>query len=289
MKKILIIGGTRFFGKRLVEKLIEQQQDITVITRGELPKEFSNTVTHIQCDRMDAQALKAAIAHLEFDIVYDNINYSPQEAMEAVEIFENKTKRYVFTSTLSVHEADGIPKNEKDFDPYTYPILLGNKNNYTYGEGKRQAEAVFFQKATFPVVAVRFPIVMGEDDYTERLLFHIKKIQKNQPISFMNLDANMGFISSEEAAEFLLWIGNETYEGPIQASSYGVISIKELISLIEKITGNKANLLISSNEEYRSPYAIPKSWYMKTTTAQQLGFTFSNLYDWLPILVKNLL
>lgn len=287
MKKILVIGGTRFFGKRLVEKLIQQSYDVTVITRGTLPEIFKDRVTHLQCDRTDPKALKAIITNLKFDIVYDNVNYNPQEALDAVSIFEGKTQRYIFISTLSVHEADGIPKNENDFDPYTYPILLGNKNNFSYVEGKRQAEAVFFQKATFPVVAVRFPIVMGEDDYTKRLQFHIDRIQKNQPINFMNIDANMGFISSEEAASFLLWAGEETFVGPIHATSYGLISNKELVTLIEKITNKKANITLAGSLEDQSPYSIPKSWYMKTAKAQQLGFSFSNLYDWLPLLIKN--
>ncbi|EKN66902.1 hypothetical protein BABA_13477 [Neobacillus bataviensis LMG 21833] len=41
---------------------------------------------------------------------------------------------------------------------------MGDSTDFTYAEGKRQAEAVLFQQATFPVVAVRFPIVMGVDD-----------------------------------------------------------------------------------------------------------------------------
>ena len=32
--KILIIGGTRFIGFRLVEKLLEQQHEITMVNRG---------------------------------------------------------------------------------------------------------------------------------------------------------------------------------------------------------------------------------------------------------------
>ncbi|WP_306737996.1 hypothetical protein, partial [Acinetobacter baumannii] len=92
--------------------------------------------------------------------------------MEACTAFEGKTARYVFTSSLSVYEYNPGPQPEENVDPHTYPVRMGSRFDFSYSEGKRQAEAVFFQKAAFPVVAVRFPIVMGEDDYTERLLFH---------------------------------------------------------------------------------------------------------------------
>lgn len=286
MKKILIIGGTRFFGKRLVKKLIEEKNKVTVITRGALPQEFIGQVTHIQCDRTNPEQFKEAIAGLTFDIVYDNVCYGPHDAIEAVNLFAGKIKRYVFTSTLAVHEADGIPKVEEDFDPYTYPILLGKRNQETYGEGKRQAEAVFFQHADFPIVAIRFPIVMGEDDYTERLTFHIKRIQQQEPISFINIDAKMGFISSEEAAEFLLWAGQEDFVGPIHAAANGIISNKELIAIIETQTGKTALISLLGDDKAQSPYAIPKSWYLKTDRAQKLGFKFSDLEQWLPKLIK---
>lgn len=289
MKKILILGGTRFFGKRLVEKLLQQQQEVTVLTRSELPNNLKNQVTHLQCDRTNKTQLTQAIGDQQFDIVYDNVNYGHQDAKDAIDVFKGKTKRYVFTSSLAVHEADGIAKNETDFDPNTYSILHGERSEVSYGEGKRQAEAVFFQQADFPVVAIRFPIVMGEDDYTERLLFHIRRIQQQQPISFINIEAKMGFITSEEAADFLIWAGNESFTGPIHAAADGLISNQELILLIEKFTQQKAKITLLGESGMQSPYAIPKSWYLKTDFAKELGYKFTNLHNWLPSLIQKLL
>ena len=66
-------------------------------------------------------------------------------------------------------------------------------------DGKVKCEAVFFKYATFPVVAVRFPIVVGVDDYTERLHFHVKHVANEEAIGFVNMDAEMSFILAEEA------------------------------------------------------------------------------------------
>ena len=187
MKKILVLGGTRFFGRKLVEILLEQKHEITIVTRGMSGNPFGDEVEHIKVDRKDSAAFKAALVNRKFDIVYDNICYSPNEAMQLCEIFNGKIGKLVFTSTLSTYEASGKPHAESDFDPTSYEIVMGDTHEFTYGEGKRLAEAVFYRYAEFPVVAVRFPIVMGEDDYTRRLHFHVERILNDEPIGCYNL------------------------------------------------------------------------------------------------------
>lgn len=286
---ILVLGGTRFFGKKLVELCIENGHDVTILTRGQSGNPFGTAVKQLIVDRDDHDALENALAHTTWDIVYDNICYSPNEAHTICELLKGKTKKLVFTSTLSTYEVDGKLKKEEDFDPYHYQILMGDREEFSYGEGKRQAEAVLFKEASFPVVAVRFPIVMGEHDYTRRLHFHVERILHDQPISLPNIDAQMSYITDEEAAEFLYFVGVTPIEGPYNATASGAISLKELLALIEEESGKRAKIsLVGGDEESQSPYGVPADWYMTNAKAEKAGFTFSQLRDWLPNLVKTL-
>ena len=286
---ILVLGGTRFFGKKLVELCIENGHDVTILTRGQSGNPFGTAVKQLIVDRDDHDALENALAHTTWDIVYDNICYSPNEAHTICELLKGKTKKLVFTSTLSTYEVDGKMKKEEDFDPYHYQILMGDREEFSYGEGKRQAEAVLFKEALFPVVAVRFPIVMGEHDYTRRLHFHVERILHDQPISLPNIDAQMSYITDEEAAEFLYFVGVTPIEGPYNATASGAISLKELLALIEEESGKRAKIsLVGGDEESQSPYGVPADWYMTNAKAEKAGFTFSQLRDWLPNLVKTL-
>lgn len=286
---ILVLGGTRFFGKKLVELCIENGHDVTILTHGQSGNPFGTAVKQLIVDRDDHDALENALAHTTWDIVYDNICYSPNEAHTICELLKGKTKKLVFTSTLSTYEVDGKMKKEEDFDPYHYQILMGDREEFSYGEGKRQAEAVLFKEASFPVVAVRFPIVMGEHDYTRRLHFHVERILHDQPISLPNIDAQMSYITDEEAAEFLFFVGVTPIEGPYNATASGAISLKELLALIEEESGKRAKIsLVGGDEESQSPYGVPADWYMTNAKAEKAGFTFSQLRDWLPNLVKTL-
>lgn len=289
MGKVLILGGTRYFGKRLVELLhAEGRHEITVATRGMTEADFARDVRRITVDRKDGDSLGKAAATDSWDVVYDNICYSPDEALNAVNAFAGRVGRYVLTSTLSVYEFGSVPLREEDMNPFTYPWVSAPRGELDYGEGKRQAEAVFFQKAAFPVVAMRIPIVLGPDDYTRRLHFHVEHVKRELPIVMPNLSAEISFISSTETAEFLQWLGSSGIVGPVNACSEGSIALSRLMEWIEQATGKRANLVAEANEEHHSPFGIPSSWTMDTSKAKAAGYRFTQLTDWLPKLVGDI-
>ncbi|HET7628920.1 MAG TPA: NAD-dependent epimerase/dehydratase family protein [Bacillales bacterium] len=286
--RILVLGGTRFFGKRLVERLLESGDEVTIATRGQTEDPFGDRVRRVQVDRTDEAVLKERVGSQPWDIVYDQICFAPDEAAIACRVFAEHTRFYVYTSSMSVYDIGNGVLHEEAFDPYTYKIAAGDRNAFDYGEGKRLAEAVFLQQAPFPVAAVRLPIVMGEDDYTERLVFHVDRVKNREPIVMPNRQAELVFISSEEAARFLEWIGKERLDGPYNACANGSISLDELLGMIETATGEKAVVQPEGEEKNASPYGIPKSWVMSNEKASKAGFPFTKLRDWLPGLIRAL-
>jgi nucleoside-diphosphate-sugar epimerase len=184
-KNILTFGGTRYFGKRLVGELIEQGHAVTLATRGKAADPFGDRVKRLVLDRYNKQSLEKAFDKQTWDLVYDQICYAPSDAANVCDILANKVGRYIFTSSMSVYDS-GLQRKETDFDPRHYAIQMGRRDDFSYPEGKRQAEAVFFQKADFPLVSVRFPIVLGPDDYTGRLSTPIRAIKNGQLLPVNN-------------------------------------------------------------------------------------------------------
>lgn len=281
MSKILLFGGTRFFGKALVHRLIEEGHDITVATRGVTEDDFGNSVTRVIVDRENKQSIQNILLDTTFDIVFDNICYSPNDAKMVCELFAGKVGKYIFTSTMAVYDM-GLDKKEINFDPYTYPVLEGDRHQFSYGEGKRLAEAVFFQQATFPVIAVRFPVVLGKDDYTKRLFFYCEKIINNTPISLV--EGECSFILADEAARFLSWISGEDFSGPINACSQGTISLKEIIHHIEVVSGEQA---IISEKGEAGPYNGYTNYTISNEVAIKLGFQFEILKEYVYPLLEE--
>ncbi|WP_334072831.1 MULTISPECIES: NAD-dependent epimerase/dehydratase family protein [Paenibacillus] len=289
MGKVLVLGGTRYFGKKLVNLLLQEGvHEVTVATRGTTMAEFDRTVTRIAADRTDEGALRSVAAAGPWDMVFDNICYSPGEAEAAIRAFDGHVRRYILTSTLSVYGSGTSPLAEEDFDPYTYKRKTGKREDFDYGEGKRQAETAFFQLADFPVAAMRIPIVLGPDDYTRRLHFHIERVMKGTPIGMPNAEAAMSFVSSDETASFMQWLGSSDLRGPINASSEGTITLRSLMELIERETGKTALIQKETEPDDASPFGVTASWYMDISKARAAGYRFSSLLDWLPGLIRDI-
>lgn len=289
MKKVLVFGGTRFFGKKLVDLLLGNGDLVTIATRGITKDDFGDRVSRIIVDRTSVTSMNEHFSGLQtWDVIYDNICYSSNEAKIAVDLFKGKVKKYVFTSTISVYGFGKGKLIERDFDSSTYPIRMISRPDADYGEGKRMAESFFIQNAPFSVVAPRFPIVLGLDDFTKRLHFHIERVSKGLNVGFHTLDAKISFITSTEAADFLFWVGNNDVVGPINACSNGEILLEELISWIERETGKRALVIENQEGESSSPFGIPENWYMSNDRARITGFDFKDLKEWLPKLVHNI-
>ncbi|WP_311295161.1 hypothetical protein [Paenibacillus sp. MER TA 81-3] len=97
---------------------------MTIATRGKTADSFGNAVKRITVDRTDSAAFESAIGSAEWDVVYDNICFTQQEAEEACAIFAGRVQRYILTSSLSVYEFGPERRSESDFNPYMYPIQV---------------------------------------------------------------------------------------------------------------------------------------------------------------------
>src|ERR671932_788454 len=72
MTRALVIGGTLFIGRTLVEQLLERGDDVVVMHRGK-GTPFGSRVGEIRCDRNDSAAVRAALSDASVDVVYDNV------------------------------------------------------------------------------------------------------------------------------------------------------------------------------------------------------------------------
>lgn len=286
--KVLVLGGTRYFGKRLTQLLLETGHDVTLLTRGQSPDSFGKSVNRIHADRKQIRADLPELQGKTWDIIYDQVCYDAGEAITACKAFQDKTARYIFTSSQSVYD-EGADIPESRFDPMKHDFEIPADRNQNYAEAKRQAESVFFRNAHFPVVAVRFPIVLAPDDYTRRLHFHMERIQKNQPIHFINIQGRISFIHAADAARFLLFAGTKTFDGPVNVASPQPIQLRRMLDILETSCGKQAKLSPTKGEANSSPFGIDSDWFMNVDHAKHLGFEAEAVESWLPKLAQEIL
>lgn len=279
--KILVLGGTRFFGRRLVACLLEEGHDVTLLTRGRTADPFGSRVHRLRAARSDREQMQAAIGRSRFDVVYDQICSSPDDAALACELFTGRAGRYIFTSSMYVYPS-GSSLVEADYDPLAHPLHMGTRERLGYEDGKRHAEGVFFRNRALPTVCVRLPIVMGHDDYTGRFGFHVERLLTGAPILIPVPSGRMSYISAELAARFLSRLKDVAYLGPINAACAEALTAEDVVARMSRILAREAVIVREAvwPGMDRSPYHRADDMVMATTLADRLGFSLTPLEAW---------
>ncbi|MEU5771653.1 NAD-dependent epimerase/dehydratase family protein [Streptomyces asoensis] len=297
MQRICVIGGSRYFGKSLVDRLRAAGHQVTVINRGSTVPPVG--VEHLVVDRNDEAALRAALDARTFDVVVDQVCYTPVQAAIAARAFAGRTGRYVMTSTIEVYDPataalptvpSGTPVPEESVDPTDWQVttdLPWHDDAYLaahYAEGKRQAEAVFVQTGSFAFAAVRSAHVLGggAQEFTGRLAHYAGRVARSEEITVHETALPTVFIHYEELADLLVWAAAADFTGPVNACSDGLLDVYDLAEIVATPVGRKAVYRTVLAGEKASPFSFDRHYAMSNARAKALGFSFSRTTDWLP-------
>lgn len=275
--KILVLGGTRFFGIYTVESLLAEGHDVTIATRGKAHDGYGDRVRRITVERTKEESIKNAFKGLHYDVVIDKIAYCSNDIRYVMDNVD--FDKYIYMSSTSVYEPKHINTLESDFDGMSGDFVWCDRKAFPYEQIKRQAEYALWQRyADRNWIAVRYPFAIGRDDYTKRLFFYVEHTMKSIPMNIDNLEAQMGFIRSDEAGKFISFLTDKDVKGAVNGSAVGTVSIKEIIDYVERKTGTKA---IIDREGDPAPYNGEPEYSINTEKAEALGFRFSVLHDWI--------
>ena len=148
------------------------------------------------------------------------------------------------------------------------------------GEGEKESlrGALEFLGAD-QCVFVRYPVVMGEHDYTGRLKFYVEHVVQGRPMYIDDPDDKMAFIHEKEAGMFIAHLVDQQVSGAVNGASFGMISPREIISYIERKVGRKA---VFDDHGDIAPYnGAAANISYDTSIARGCGFTFSKVEDWI--------
>ncbi|MFG3036101.1 NAD-dependent epimerase/dehydratase family protein [Streptomyces sp. NPDC048330] len=284
---ILVIGGNRYFGKRLIALLRESGHRISVLNRGS--SGTPEGIERLVADRDDEAALESVLAGRSFDVVVDQVCYTPRQAEIARRVFAGRTRRYVMTSTVEVYayEDSAVPVAESAIDLGAVTVDTGlawddpEFREAHYGEGKRQAEAVFAAGSPFAWASVRVAHVLGgADDFTGRLDHYARRIRAGEPIAVPPVNHPATYVYVEEIAAFLAWAVGAEFTGPVNAHSHGPLTTADLCAEIERRVGGRTVFEEVEVGEV-SPFSFARSYGMDNSRAEKLGYSFGHSRDWL--------
>ncbi|WLD94279.1 NAD-dependent epimerase/dehydratase family protein [Alkalihalobacillus sp. AL-G] len=227
---ILVIGGTKFLGRHLVEAAMKQGHKVTLFNRGNNRDVFPE-LEQITGDRQhDIQVLEGS----NWDAVIDTCGYHPQTVRKSVRTLAKKTNHYAFISTGSVY-ANFL--NEDNVDEQSTTLMLNYETIASINEGeeiaaeayghlKYHCEQVVYEEMKGRALIIRPGLIVGPYDPTDRFTYWAKRLAEGREILAPGRkDRKIQFIDVRDLADWTI--------GMVEKQANGVYNV---VGPAEKLT-----------------------------------------------------
>lgn len=171
--KLLVIGGTRFVGRAVVEQAVRRGHDVTVFHRGTSEPGSFPDVEHLHGDR-DGQL--SVLGGHSWDAVLDTCAYFPRAVRETAAVLQDLTGHYTLVSTLSVHP-DDLPAGSTEATAVHQPPFPETEEvtAESYGPLKVACERVATAAFGNRCLIIRPGYIVGPHDPTDRFTFYLRR------------------------------------------------------------------------------------------------------------------
>src|SRR5262249_18502591 len=234
--RLLVLGGTVFLGRAVVEAALARGDDVTFFTRGRTNPELCPGAERLHGDR-DGDL--SALAGREWDVVVDTCGYVPRVVADSATLLSPAVGHYAFVSSLSVYADASRPQHEDDPLEQLDDEADESIEEY-YGALKGACEQVVQQ--TFPgrSLLVRPGLIVGPHDPTNRFTYWVRRIAEGGDVLAPGDPARkVQFIDVRDLAEWILRATEAGLDGPHNAvGPEPPVTMGDLLETCVRITGS---------------------------------------------------
>ena len=250
MSRSLVIGGTLFIGRALVDQLLDRGDDVVIMHRGS-GTPFGARVGEIKCDRNDIAGVRAALDGERFNVIYDNVfdwsrGTSAEQVCAAATANVKGLRRYVFTSSVAAYEPGPGERHED-------AALARSDNENGYGVKKAESESALFalwRERGIPVSTVRPAFIYGPNNPFDRESFFWDRLLAVRPILVPDDGRTMQLVLSTDVARASVLASERDVAigHAYNLANYPPITQADFVRLLAKIAGTTANLVDAPRE-----------------------------------------
>lgn len=215
--RLLVLGGTVFLGRHLVEVALARGDEVTIFTRGHAPAPAG--VTALVGDRDGAlEALRGGA----WDAVVDTSGYVPRVVRQSAELLRERAGFYAFISTLSVYDLRQEDKSE------TAPVLEledpeDEDVSASYGALKVACERVVEEVFGGRALQVRSGLLAGPFDPTERVTYWAARgLRPGEVLAPGRPEREVSFIDARDLAAWTLDMAARSEGGTYNVGGPGI-------------------------------------------------------------------
>lgn len=173
---VLILGGTQFVGRHIVEDLLAAGHRVSILNRGKSQDDLPTHVERLRGDRDDGVVGLDALTGRSWDVCVDVSGYTPRQVRPSAEKLRERVQRYVFVSAVSVY-GDPDDRPVRETHPRMPPAAenVTDVNGETYGPLKVTCEDIVQQIYAERCTLLRPQIVVGPHDPSGRYGYWVQR------------------------------------------------------------------------------------------------------------------
>ncbi|MFG3722334.1 SDR family oxidoreductase [Streptomyces massasporeus] len=240
--RLLMLGGTEFVGRAVVEAALGRGWDVTVFHRGR--HDAPPGVRSLLGDRTAPGGL-AALADDpgEWDVVVDTWSAAPHAVRDTARLLRGRAGRYVYVSSCSVYA--WAPPAGYDEDAPLVEGASADAGQTAYPQDKRGGElAVLDAFGADRSVLVRSGLILGPYENIGRLPWWLGRTARGGPVLAPGpRDLPLQYVDVRDLAEWIVRAAERELSGPYNlVSPQGHATMGALLDACTRVTGDAAEL-----------------------------------------------
>ena len=224
--KLLVLGGTQFVGRAVVEAALARGHEVTLFNRG---RQNAHLFPELERLRGDRERDLSPLAARSWDAVVDTSAYTPGVVRASAAALPDA--HYVFVSTISVYADFSRPNDEES------PV-------YTSGDGYGPLKAACERELPADALVVRPTIVVGPHDPTYRFTYWVDRIARGGDVLAPEpRAARVQLIDARDLGEWLVRGCERRLSGVFNAAGPAkALTMEQLLETCRRVTGGDASL-----------------------------------------------
>jgi 2'-hydroxyisoflavone reductase len=242
--QLLVLGGTRFLGRALVEDALARGHEVTLFNRGLTNPELFPEAERVRGDRTeDLSALEGRT----WDAVLDVATFLPRVVRLSVEALQGRVGRYVYVSSISVYADQSTPPVEGAAvleleDP-------ADERIESYGALKAACERIVTDAFAEAATIVRPGLIVGPHDPTDRFTYWpVRVAEGGEVLAPGSPDDPVQFVDVRDLAAWILDLTERAVDGVFNATGESM-PFERLLHECRAVSGSDARFTWVPSEQ----------------------------------------
>jgi 2'-hydroxyisoflavone reductase len=242
--RILMLGGTGFVGRAVVEAALSRGHHVTVFNRGRSGADLFPQVPRLVGDR-DSDDY-SALATGRWDAVVDSSAYVPRHVNNAMAALGDRVGRYLFVSSHAVYESAGVAAGSTEDTPRRAPVRDTEELfEETYGPLKVACEDDVLASFGDHASIVRLGKVAGPHDPQNGLTYYVRRAMRGGRFALPGRpEQPVQVVDSRDAARLMVRLVEDDCGGAFNAvGPVTPITLADVVHICARAAGTEVEIV----------------------------------------------